>query len=104
MDVAVYDKWKSGKDSTGFIMGLVSLPVNLAVFVKSAVLSATLVGINYVGGMDVTPEIQKAFIDAYTLIPPCIPLVGFVVMFFGYRLTKDKVAKMRAELAEREGK
>ena len=102
MDVAVYDKWKSGKDSTGFIMGLVSLPVNLAVFVRSVVLSALLVSINYVGGMPVTPELQKAFINAYTLVPPCIPIFGFIVMFFGYRLTKDRVDKMRAELAERE--
>ena len=52
--------------------------------------------------MPVTPELQKAFINAYTLVPPCIPIFGFIVMFFGYRLTKDRVDKMRAELAERE--
>lgn len=41
-DTVVYATWKSGKDASGWIMGLQNLPLKVAVFLRGTILSACL--------------------------------------------------------------
>lgn len=38
-DTVVYATWKSGKDASGWIMGLQNLPLKIAVFLRGTILS-----------------------------------------------------------------
>lgn len=101
MDTIVYNEWKTGVDATGFIMGMMNFPIKVAVIIKSAILSVTFVSIGYQAGAAPTPELQQGIINAYTIIPMIIPLIGWVALRFFYHLTEDKLEIMKKEIQER---
>lgn len=50
-DTVVYATWKSGKDASGWIMGLQNLPLKIAVFLRGTILSACLVAVGWKSGV-----------------------------------------------------
>lgn len=100
MDNVIYSEWKTGVSANSLIMGMSNLPVKLATVLKSALISAALIGAGYVAG-DVTPELKQSLINAYSIIPACIPLVGFVFLKFFYKLTPEKISEMKAEIVQK---
>lgn len=50
-DTVVYATWKSGKDASGWIMGLQNLPLKIAVFLRGTILSACLVAVGMKSGV-----------------------------------------------------
>ena len=103
-DAAVYSEWKSGKNASGWIMGLQNIPLKAASTVKSAVLAACLA----IGGFsaaiaveDASVEMKEAICLALMVIPAILLIVGAVVLLIGFRLPKSRVEQMEKEIEER---
>ncbi|MCI8672689.1 MAG: MFS transporter [Lachnospiraceae bacterium] len=90
MDNAAYYRKKSGQDVTGFIMGLSNMPVKFASIIKSTLIPFTLMAVGYVANAEPTPEMQKAIINAYTLIPMLFPILGFVLLKFFWKSGQEE--------------
>ncbi len=85
MDQAEHYRRKTGRDATGFIMGLSNLPVKFASIVKSMLIPFALMSAGYVANAQPTPQMRQAIINAYTLIPTLFPVCGIVLLSFFYR-------------------
>ena len=86
MNTAASYRRKTGKDATGFIMGLSNLPVKFASVIKSTLIPFTLAAVGYVANAEPTPEMQQAIVNAYTLIPPIFPVLGILLLGFAYKM------------------
>lgn len=87
---------KTGKDATGFIMGLSNLPVKFASVIKSTLIPFTLAATGYVANADPSPQMKQAIIDAYTLFPPLFPIAGIILLFFAYKTMKRECSVKKA--------
>lgn len=101
MDTGIYHEWKTGKNVTSFIMGLVNIPIKISIIVKSVILTLTFLAVNYVPGADPTPEVQQGIVNAYIIVPAIIPMIGAISLGFFYKLDPRRIARMQAEIAER---
>lgn len=102
MDNVIYHKYRTGVDANSFIMSMSNVSVKLATILKSTIIPFVLMTAGYVAGADPTPELQRGIVDAYTIIPALIPLIGFVLLKFFYKLKREDVMRMKQELEERE--
>ncbi len=103
-DTAVYDKWKHGKDASGWIMGLQTLPLKLAIFLKGLILPAVLAAVSFAPTMDpktMSEAARQGLTTPFTLIPGIFCVVGALLLIFGYKLTKAKVLEYQAEIDKR---
>ena len=103
-DAAVYSEWKSGKNASGWIMGLQNIPLKAASTLKSAVLAACLA----IGGFsaaiaveDASVEMKEAICLSLMVIPAVLLIVGALVLLVGFRLPKSRVEQMEKEIEER---
>ena len=103
-DTAVYDTWKHGKDASGWIMGLQTLPLKLAIFLKGLILPAALAAVSFDPKMDpttMTEAARQGLATPFTLIPGIFCVAGALLMIFGYKLTKAKVLEYQADIDKR---
>ena len=111
-DTAIYARWKSGKDSTGFIMGLQNVPLKIGVLVKSVLLNAALGMAGYdlykqaiVDGTavaaDLPATLKQGVCGAFSLWSGIFCAVGLLILVFGFKLTKEKVEQYQAEIDAR---
>lgn len=103
-DTAVYSEWKSGKNASGWIMGLQNIPLKTASTLKSALLAGCLA----IGGFSAAVAVEDASVAmkesiclALMVIPAVLLIVGALVLLFGFRLSKSRVEKMQQEIEER---
>lgn len=101
IDTAIYHEYRTGKNALGFIVGLMAIPVKVAVILKSVIVSVAFASIGYVAGMPVTPELQEGLILSYILVPAIIPMMGAVAIGFFYKLDSVEVERMQREIEER---
>lgn len=104
-DTAVYAKWKTGKDNTGWIMGLQTVPLKVAVIVRAVVINTSLIAIAYVPKLqfeDVDNAYRQGLTVPFALVPAICLLVGGLLLLFGFRLNKEKVAKYQEEINARD--
>lgn len=100
-DTVVYATWKTGKDASGWIMGLQNLPLKVAIFLRGVIISACLVAVGWVSGEVFEGAARQGMTIAFALIPGLICVAGAILLIFGYRLTKEKVASYQAEIDAR---
>lgn len=106
-DTAVFAQWKLGADSRGWIMGLSNVPIKVAIIGRALVvnISLILVGFNALAITEnpelVTVELQKGITAAFALIPAAITIIGIPLLYFGYRLTREKIVQYQAEIEAR---
>jgi len=109
-DTAVYARWKSGKDSTGFIMGLQNVPLKIGVLVKSVLLNAALGLAGYdafkgaieAGDLAALPaSLKQGVCGAFSLWSGIFCAIGLLILVFGFKLTKEKVEQYQAEIDAR---
>ena len=100
-DTAVYSEWKTGKNASGWIMGLQNIPLKISSTLKSAVLAACLA----VGGFSAdipvestTTVMKESICLALLVVPAILLLVGAAVLAFGYHLTKEKLEEMQRDI------
>lgn len=98
MDNVIYHKYKTGVDANSFIMSLSNMPVKFATILKSAIIPFVLMQAGFVAGMDPTPELKQGIINAYTIIPAIIPVIGFILLKFFYKLSRSEVIRMKEEM------
>ena len=103
-DTVVYSTWKNGKDASGWIMGLQTLPLKLAIVLKGLILPAALAAVGFSAKMDpatMTEAARQGLTAPFALIPGIFCIVGALLLIFGFKLTKEKVAAYQAEIDKR---
>lgn len=101
-DTVTYATWKMGKDASGWIMGLQNLPLKVAVFLRGVIVAACLgaVGWSKEAGVLAGAAAQGMTL-AFALVPGIICAVGALLLIFGYRLTREKIAQYQSEIDAR---
>lgn len=97
MNQVIYTKYKTGQNANALIMGLSGVTVKIANIVKSGLIPFALMTSGYVAGT-VTPEVKASIIKAYSTIPAIMPLIGFILLKFFYKLTKEKMDEISAKV------
>ena len=101
-DNVIYTKWKTLESANSLIMGISILPLKLATVIKSVLISTVLMCGGYVANVKPTIEFQHVLINAYSLIPASIAILGFIILGFIYKLSDEKVKEMKVEIDKRE--
>ncbi|MGB9792928.1 MAG: MFS transporter [Thermacetogeniaceae bacterium] len=96
-----YGEWKTGKNARGFIMSLISFPIKIAVFARSAIITAILASAGYVANMAPTPKLVNGIKAGITAIPAAIMFVGLLFIIFLYSITPKRLEEMQKEIAAR---
>lgn len=103
-DTVIYSQWKTGSQASGLIMGLMNFPLKIANLIKGAVIPAVLAAAGFVAAMDpaaATPELKDGITQLFIMIPGIGILIGGLLLTFGYRLTRDKIATYQQEIDDR---
>ncbi|AOT71002.1 MFS transporter [Geosporobacter ferrireducens] len=103
-DVVVYNEWKTGKNATAFIMGLMNLSLKTAIISRGTIIPFVLAAAGFVAGADpatASVELKTAVINVFLFIPGIFALVSAFIITFGYRLTREKLATYQAEIDAR---
>lgn len=100
-DTVVYATWKTGKNAAGWIMGLQNLPLKVGVFLRGVILSACLVAVNWQSGVVLEGSARQGMTVAFALVPAIFCAVGALLLIFGYRLTRERIAQYQAEIDAR---
>lgn len=100
-DSATYGEWKMGKNISGFVTSFYSIAIILASVINSPIIGAGLHLSGYEANAALTPAISFSIRSMLTLVPGIIVLLGIIVSKLGYKLGKDDVARMQAEIDSR---
>ena len=106
-DTAVYAQWKLGVDARGWIVGLNVLPLKIGVIGRSTIINISLAMIGFNAAAIranpelITPALQRGITSAFTLIPCAMLVVGLLLLLFGYKLSKEKLAQYQEEINAR---
>ena len=101
MDVAVYHEWKTGKNCTAFIMGLLNIPVKVGQVIKNISIAMLLAAVNYAADMPATPELMQGIANGYIYTPLAAPLLGIVILGLVFSIKASEVPMMQKEVNER---
>lgn len=99
---AAYSNYKTGHDATGTIMGLLTVPVKIGIITRGILISVALAIGGFSADIDpanATVELQKGISIGFMVIPAVAILIGAIVLIFGYRLSNEKLEKMKNELS-----
>ncbi len=100
-DTVIYSTWKTGKDASGWIMGLQNLPLKIGVFLRGVILSICLVAVGWQSGVVLEGTARQGMTIAFALVPAAFCLAGMLLLIVGFRITKDNVAQYQAEIDAR---
>lgn len=97
-DTVVYATCKTGKNASGWIMGLQNLPLKVAVFLRGAIVAACLAAVGWQKDVLLEGAARQGMTVAFALIPAIFCAVGALLLLFGYKLTREKVAEYQAQI------
>ena len=97
-DTVVYTTHKTGKNAAGWIMGLQNLPLKVGVFMRGTIVAACLAAVNWQAGEVLEGTARQGMTIALGLVPAILCAVGAVLLVFGYKLTREKIAACQAEI------
>lgn len=100
-DTVVYATWKTGKDASGWIMGLQNLPLKIGVFLRGVILSTCLVAVGWQSGVVLEGVARQGMTIAFAVVPATLCLIGMILLIVGFKITKDKVAQYQSEIDRR---
>ena len=100
-DTVVYTTWKTGKNAAGWIMGLQNLPLKVGVFLRGTIVAACLASVGWHSGIVLEGVARRGMTVALGLIPAILCAVGAVLLIFGYKLTREKIAQCQAEIDQK---
>lgn len=99
-DTIVYATWKTGKESSGWIMGLQNLPLKIAIFLRGVIVNACLIAAGWTSDVVLEGTARQGMLLALALIPGIMCIIGGILMLI-FRLTKEKVLQYKAEIDAR---
>lgn len=100
-DVAVYGEWKTGKNASSFVMGMMTLSLKIAIISRGTVIPLVLGAAGFIVGADAataSPQLQNAVLNVFLSIPGLFAIAAAVVMAVGYRLSRSKLETYQAEI------
>jgi len=103
-DTAVYGEWKTGKNASPFVMGMMNLSLKTAIISRGTVIPIVLAAAGFVAGANpatASLELKMAVINVFIFIPALMNLTCAIIWSLGYKLTKEKVAFYQAEIDKR---
>lgn len=103
-DTIIYAEWKTGKNATGWISGLQNVPLKVGVMTRGIVISACLAMASFNPSIDpatASVALQKGICMAFMVIPALALILAALLLFFGFKLTKEKTEQYQAEIAAR---
>lgn len=100
-DTVVYATWKTGKNAAGWIMGLQNLPLKVGVFLRGVIVAACLSAVGWQSGVVLEGAARQGMTVAFALVPAIFCAAGALLLIFGYRLTKERIAQYQAEIDAR---
>jgi Na+/melibiose symporter-like transporter len=92
---------RMGKNPIGTFLALAQYAPRVAGLICGVVLSTLFVSTGFDATKPVTEAIKTGFTNAFSLVTCVIPIVGWLAMFFFFKVTPARGAKARAEIAER---
>ncbi|MCR4435736.1 MAG: glycoside-pentoside-hexuronide (GPH):cation symporter [Clostridiales bacterium] len=103
-DTVVYGEWKTGKNTRGFIMSLLTFPIKAGVFIRSFIMSVGLVAIGYVANAAPTPGVVSGISTIMTVLPAIACFLAAGIFSLGYKIDDKRVVEMQEEIAARKAK
>ena len=100
-DTVVYATWKSGKDASGWIMGLQNLPLKIAVFLRGTILSACLVAVGWKSGVVLEGTARQGMTISFALVPAIFCLAGLCFWCLDLRSQRKRFFSIKAEIDAR---
>jgi len=103
-DTAVYAEWKTGKNASGWIMGLTNIPLKVGSMLKASILAACLAAAGFDANIPVeqaSVAVKEGICTSFMVVPAALLIVGALLLIFGFRLPKEKVIQMQKEIDER---
>ena len=103
-DTIVYSEWKTGKNATGWISGLQNVPLKIGVLLRGIIIGAVLGAAGFSADIDpsmASAALQTGICNGFMVIPAILLLVSAALLFFGFKITKDKVEQYQAEIDAR---
>lgn len=100
-DTVVYATWKTGRDASGWIMGLQNLPLKVGVFMRGVIVSACLVAVGWKSGAVLEGAARQGMTIAFAVVPATLCLIGMILLIFGFKITKSDVARYQEEIDKR---
>lgn len=97
-DTVIYATWKTGKDASGWIMGLQNLPLKIGVFLRGTIVAACLTAVGWTSGVVLEGTARQGMTIALGLVPGIFCIVAALLVIFGFKITKDKVEKWQSEI------
>ena len=96
---------KTGKNPTGWVLGLQNVPLKVGVFLRGVIVNACLVAVSWKSGEVLEGTARQGMTVAFGLVPAIFCIVGFLLILIGYKTSREDVAKAQAEIDARiEGK
>jgi len=92
-DTVVYATSRTGKNASGWIMGLQNVPLKAAVFLRGVIVAACLTAVGWKDGVVLEGAARQGMTVAFALVPAIFCIVGLALLLFAYRLTREKVAE-----------
>ena len=97
-DTVVYTTHKTGKNAAGWIMGLQNLPLKVGVFMRGTIVAACLAAVGWQKGIALEGAARQGMTVALGLVPAALCAIGAVLLVFGYKLTREKIAECQAAI------
>lgn len=97
-DTVVYTTHKTGKNAAGWIMGLQNLPLKVGVFMRGTIVAACLAAVDWQKGVALEGAARQGMTVALGLVPAVLCAIGAVLLVFGYKLTREKIAECQAAI------
>lgn len=82
-------------------MGLQNLPLKIGVFMRGVILSSCLVAVGWQSGVVLEGSARQGMTIAFAVVPALLCLAGMILLLFGFKITKEKVAQYQAEIDAR---
>ncbi|WP_160317128.1 MFS transporter [Oxobacter pfennigii] len=101
-DAVIYSEWKMGKNASGWIMGLMQVPLRASGLIKNLIITGMLAVGGYSAALEpklASPGLKAAIGNMFIGIPGALMVAGALIFLLGYRLTAEKIKQYREEIA-----
>ena len=79
-------------------MGLQNLPLKVGVFMRGTIVAACLAAVGWQKGVALEGAARQGMTVALGLVPAVLCAIGAVLLVFGYKLTREKIAECQAAI------
>jgi GPH family glycoside/pentoside/hexuronide:cation symporter/glucuronide carrier protein len=97
-DTVIYGEWKTGKNIRAFTMALLTFPIKVGIFFRSAVIAIGLPAIGFVANETPAPGVVDGISSIMTFTPAAAYALAAAVFYFGYKIEEQQVVRMQHEI------